>query len=247
MSPSFWQKLSGSPAPRRHDGLAVLFGLCATLLFVVFGALKQNHIAIPPNTLPWRPVDLGAPPGWIAHWQMNELEKDGAACRQALTRGAVIFTPIKDHAVDGDCGYYNVVRLDTLPINPRASATCGLAAGMAWLQQDLQQAAQAQMHARLTGIDQLGVFACRNVNSESVGPRSEHATANAIDIAGFRFSDGRRALVVRDYGKASAEGRFLDAAHAAACHLFNGVLGPRYNRLHAGHFHLDMGPYRICS
>jgi hypothetical protein len=217
------------------------------LFFVVFGALYQNHVAVPPNTLPWRAVDLAAAPGWIAHWQMEELEKNGSACRQALSHAAVAFTPVKDHAVDGDCGYYNVVRLNAVPIAPRASATCGLAAGLVWLQRDLQAAAASQMHARLTGIDQLGVFSCRNVNSESSGPRSEHATANAIDIVGFHFSDGRRALVARDYGKPSDAGRFLDAAHDAACRLFNGVLGPRYNRLHANHFHLDMGPYRICS
>jgi hypothetical protein len=102
------------------------------------------------------------------------------------------------------------------------------------------------MHAGLVRIDQLGTFACRNVDSEAVGPRSQHATANAIDIAAFHFADGRTASVARDYGKDSAQGRFLDAAHDAACGLFNTVLGPRYNRLHATHFHLDMGPYRIC-
>jgi len=44
----------------------------------------------------------------------------------------------------------------------------------------------------------------------------------------------------------SPQGRFLDQAHDDACKLFSAVLGPRYNRLHATHFHLDMGPYRIC-
>jgi hypothetical protein len=116
-----------------------------------------------------------------------------------------------------------------------------------WYQGALQQAALSQMHARLVRVDQLGTFACRNVNSEAVGPRSEHATANAIDVAGFRFADGRIATVARDYGKDTAEGRFLDAAHTSACTMFNTVLGPRYNRLHANHFHFDMGSYRICS
>jgi hypothetical protein len=52
--------------------------------------------------------------------------------------------------------------------------------------------------------------------------------------------------VLKDYGKATPEGRFLDAAHDGACDFFNIVLGPRYNRLHANHFHLDMGGFRFC-
>jgi len=102
------------------------------------------------------------------------------------------------------------------------------------------------MHSRLTGFTQLGTFSCRNVNSEADGNRSEHATANAIDIASFHFADGRTVSVVKDYGKAGDAGRFLDQAHDQTCGLFNVVLGPRYNRLHANHFHLDMGRYGIC-
>jgi hypothetical protein len=52
--------------------------------------------------------------------------------------------------------------------------------------------------------------------------------------------------VLKDYGKATPAGRFLDGAHDAACDLFNIVLGPKYNRLHANHFHLDMGGFRFC-
>jgi hypothetical protein len=130
---------------------------------------------------------------------------------------------------------------------PRITATCDLTAALFWYQTELQKIAASQIHARLVRIDQLGTFACRNVNSEVVGARSEHATANAIDVAAFHFADGRVAAVGRDYGKSSPEGRFLDAAHDTACGLFNAVLGPRYNRLHANHFHLDMGSYRTCS
>lgn len=103
-----------------------------------------------------------------------------------------------------------------------------------------------QMHSPLVGIDHVGIFACRNVNHETDGARSQHATANAIDVTAFRFADGRIAAIAHDYGKPTPQGRFLAAAHDAACRVFNGVLGPDYNRLHASHFHLDMGPYWIC-
>jgi hypothetical protein len=156
--------------------------------------------------------------------------------------------PLENRKIDSACGFENVVRIDRSPISfaPKTTATCALSAGLYWFQGSLQKAAQTQMHTRLVRIDQLGTFACRNVNSEVDGYRSEHATANAIDIAAFHFSDGRVITVAKAYGKNSAEGRFLDAAHDAACTIFNAVLGPRYNRLHENHFHFDMGPHRIC-
>jgi hypothetical protein len=195
------------------------------------------------------PIDLNAPPGWIAHWQLDRLSSDGQRCRAALNTTPERILPLKDRRIDDACGFENVVRVDRSPIvfAPRTTATCGLTAALYWYLRALQDSAQLQMHARLVRINQVGTFACRNVNSEAVGSRSQHATANAIDIASFQFADGRVANIVRDYGNDSQEGRFLDAAHDAGCAVFNTVLGPRYNRLHATHFHLDMGPYRICS
>jgi hypothetical protein len=243
------QWLKPSPRPRAGSGLSIFLAGTISFLIVGVGYLYQNHIHIAPNTLPWEPIDLNAPPGWIARWQLSRLSADGARCRAALDATPQNITPLKDRRIDDACGFVNVVRVERSPIAfaPPTTATCDLTAALFWYQQKLQEAAQSQMHARLVRIDQLGTFACRNVNSEAVGSRSQHATANAIDVAGFYFADGRVATVARDYGKPSAEGRFLDAAHGAACGLFNTVLGPRYNRLHATHFHLDMGPYRICS
>jgi hypothetical protein len=245
---NWWKRLQGSSAPRAHSAFSVFLAMVMALLMVVLGALYRNDIHIPPNTLPWRPVELNAAPGWIAHWQLNQLARDGGICRTALAQTALAFTPLADRRVDGDCGFFDVVRADRSPVAfaPRAVATCGLTAALFWYQRQLAAAAQMQMHSRLIRIEQLGTFACRNVNSESAGRRSEHATANAIDVAVFHFADGRSARVARDYGKPTAQGRFLDAAHDAGCGLFNTVLGPRYNKLHANHFHLDMGGYRIC-
>jgi hypothetical protein len=243
------QWLKPSPRPRAGSGLSSFLAATIAVLFVVLGYVHQNNVRIPPNTLPWEPINLNVPPGWIAHWQLDRLSTDGERCRAALDATPEDVTLLKDRRIDDACSFENVVRVDRSPIAfaPRTTATCGLTAALFWYQQSLQEAAQSQMHARLVRIDQLGTFACRNINSEAVGPRSQHATANAIDVAAFHFADGSVATVARDYGKPSAEGRFLDAAHDAACGLFNTVLGPRYNRLHATHFHLDMGRYRTCT
>jgi hypothetical protein len=75
---------------------------------------------------------------------------------------------------------------------------------------------------------------------------SEHATANAVDIAGFVLADGREVSVLRDWGKDSAVSRFLDRIHARACRHFNAVLGPDYNERHRDHFHFDQGDFDTC-
>jgi hypothetical protein len=157
-------------------------------------------------------------------------------------------TRIPDRVTGDRCGYSNSVRIDAPPIafDRTATATCSLAAALAWYQNDIEIAAEHMLGTRVVRIVQLGTFACRNVNSERDGQRSQHATANAIDIAGYVLADGRTVSVLRDWNKQTAEGRFLAHAHATACRVFNGVLGPDYNRLHANHFHLDLGPYRVC-
>jgi hypothetical protein len=236
------------PDGMKRSALSMLFAGLLALVFVGVGVVLQQDLRFPPNSLPWRPLELDAPPHWLAHWQMHRLKSDGALCHAALRRSRLQFTPQADRRVDGDCSFINAVRSDVSPIawNIRPNATCVLTAALYWYQGRLQEIARREMKSPLIRIDHVGIFACRNVNNEAGGSRSQHASANAIDITAFHFADGRTVTVTRDYGKPNEAGRFLAAAHDAACGIFNGVLGPDYNRLHATHFHFDMGPYWIC-
>jgi len=121
-----------------------------------------------------------------------------------------------------------------------------MAAALTWYEHEVNAVAEQTLGRRVVRIMQLGTYACRNVNSAADGRRSEHATANAMDIAGFVLEDGRVVSFARDFNKATPEGSFLAGAHAAACRIFNVVLGPDFNTLHADHLHLDQGRYRIC-
>ena len=232
----------------KRSALSMLFARLIALAFIGIGVAIQQDFRFPPNSLPWRPVDLDRGPHWLAHWQMHRLKSDGALCRQALARSQLRFTPLADRVLGQGCTYENVIRSDVSPItyNITPSATCALTAALYWYQGRLQAIALREMKSKLMRIDHVGIFACRNVNNEADGSRSQHASANAIDIEAFRFADGRRVSVMRDYGRPTDAGRFLAAARQEACGIFNGVLGPDYNRLHASHFHLDMGPYWIC-
>ena len=96
-------------------------------------------------------------------------------------------------------------------------------------------------------IENAGTYACRRIYGRASGPVSQHATANAIDVTGFRLADGRLVSVAGEWSRGDAAARaFLHDVHDGACRLFAGVLGPDYNSEHRDHFHLDMGPYRVC-
>ena len=105
-------------------------------------------------------------------------------------------------------------------------------------------------------------------NRARSGKLSQHAFANAFDIAVFTLADGRSVSVAGDWpqpvnaGKDGApvaqrastpQARFLASAHGAACPLFTTVLGPDADADHRDHIHLDLGchgrdcRYMICQ
>jgi len=110
----------------------------------------------------------------------------------------------------------------------------------------LQPAAQRVFAQPVVQVDHLGSYACRNVYNRKEGRLSQHASANALDIAGFRLADGQRIELLRDWPGEGAKARFLREVQAGACEQFNTVLGPEYNAAHRNHFHLDMGGWRVC-
>jgi hypothetical protein len=95
-------------------------------------------------------------------------------------------------------------------------------------------------------IEHFGTYACRNIYDRAESRRSAHATASAIDIAGFRLKDGSSASVLHDWGKQTTKGRFLKDARDEACRFFGIVLSPDYNKAHANHFHLEIGGFGLC-
>lgn len=223
------------------------------LIVLTAGALAAAaYVAVnplPPNWIPWKLPVLDAAPTPFAHLQINRLRLDREACTAVLDGAEdLTYAPQRDETKGSACSFTNVVRADEAParFNISPIATCSLTASLYWWNRRIETLAIEILGSPVVRVEQVGTYACRNVNSRETGSRSQHATANAIDIEAFRLEDGRRISVVKNWGDDSAEGRFLKAAHGAACKLFNGVLGPDYNALHANHFHLDLGPYLIC-
>ncbi|PTU76091.1 extensin-like domain-containing protein [Pseudomonas mangrovi] len=230
------------------NGSARGFLLFLLLLALAAAALLRGWVEIPPRWNPWAPLDLGEPPNFLSGFKMARLRDDPRRCLQALETSQLRFDPVADSLPAPGCPLENSVRLrssDTLALGGDFLASCPLAAAFALFEEHgLQPAADAVYGQPVVRIEHYGSFACRNIGGSS--RRSQHASANALDIAGFRLRDGTRITLARDWNGSEREQRFLRQVRDAACGPFNAVLGPEYNAAHHDHLHLDMGTFRIC-
>lgn len=221
-------------------------------VLVVVGLLVWSHgryWQLPDRHNPWAPLLIDETPGWLTRHKLARLDRDPAQCLAVLATAEMRFVALEDRLTAPNCGFSNAVRVSRTRVQIGApfSLTCRAAVSLAlWERHVLQTQAQRLLGVPVRQIEHYGTYACRNVYGRAQGRRSEHATANAIDIAGFVLDDGRRIRVARDWSSDAAEGRFLRAIHQGACRFFDGVLGPDYNPAHADHLHLDRGAYRVC-
>lgn len=173
-------------------------------------------------------------------------------CRRVLVPPHIDAHPIADSPMHEGCGWTNAIRMSQAG-GVRAGfdkLTCEAAAALAlWLEHDLQQVSQEILGQRVTAVQSYGTYSCRNIIGAKFWKwrRSEHATANAVDIGGFTLADGRTITVRGQWKGEGAEARFLRAAHNSACRYFRVVLGPDYNAEHHDHFHLDRGIGWRCA
>lgn len=247
--------------PRRRHGLALALIGCAVIAAGTH-ALYSGHIVIPERFNPWAPLDVAAPPNFLTGYKLSRTRNDPALCLGALARTGMHYDLLPDRVTGAGCGFNNAVRLRTAGV--RFGAPLALSCPMAlsfhmWQVHALQPAAQQHFGQRVAAVEHMGSYACRNINTGKsslktawITSRSRHATADALDIAGFTLANGRRISVLRDWHRsedarpASPEALLLADAHQGACRFFKGTLGPEYNAVHRDHFHVETGGYRMC-
>ena len=210
------------------------------------GLLLYGHARSHPEDMPWTPLDLSQPVGAFTGRKLADLADEGTLCRSLLDQAGVAFTALPERTGEnGQCGYRDAVRFaaDALRIDYRPNdlgTNCAVAAGLAlWEWHVVQPAARRHFGQAVAGIDHFGSYGCRRLYGRDAGAWSEHAGANAVDIAAFRLADGTRVSVVGDWDEAGARGRFLREVRDGACDLFATVLSPDYNAAHRDHLHLD--------
>jgi hypothetical protein len=88
-------------------------------------------------------------------------------------------------------------------INPPATLNCAMVVSLhSWVEKTLQPAAQENLGSPIARLRNASGYACRARNGSPLNSDklSEHAKANAIDIAGFVTADGRTVEVARFWG-----------------------------------------------
>lgn len=224
------------------------------LLFLLLGglaiALRQGMI--PARYTPLPTLSLDSPLPLVMDWQIAALRKDPQACARVLVGPHIEATASRDNPLKRGCGWVNSVRVSSVggAKMPVDKVSCEVAAAVAmWITHEVQPLAVSLLGKPVASIQHMGTYSCRNIvgNPFWKETRSEHATANAIDISGFTLEDGRSISVLRNWDNKGPEGEFLRAVHARACRYFRVSLGPEFNRSHRDHFHYDRGMLSTCK
>lgn len=249
-------------------GLADLWDLLWQAAMMACAAFGLLHVFAPPQDLPWKPLDLDQPLGRataakVARFDITSdvsperVEAATDACLILLRNAGVRVERAPDRDDGGFCVVRGAVRITGGAVTPLAPASvvmqCPLAVRyVLWDRQVLQPAARDEMGVAPARVQNYGSYACRRIyGSQDEGARpSEHARANALDVAGVTLADGRRISVLADWNGEGATGmagsRLLHAMRDGACRVFSTTLSPDYNAAHADHLHLDGAKRGIC-
>jgi hypothetical protein len=173
---------------------------------------------------------------------------EARACLASLGKTNASFTPLPDQYFGAHCSALNAVRLVSLRsdradlgVSNLGPVTCPLAETFAgWARFGVDRAAEQILGSHLARIETMGSYSCRTV--AGTDRMSAHASASAIDVAGFVLADGRRYTVTRDWNSPDPQVRaFFATIQQSACKRFGTVLGPAYNAAHRDHLHVELG------
>ena len=132
------------------------------------------------------------------------------------------------------------------PLNRPVTVDCGLALKVVeWDRDVLRPLAREVFGQDIKTVHHYGGYVCRGRTSNR-SRLSEHAYGRAIDIAAFELEDGTMISVKKHWSGAGTRSTFLRRAAQGACGLFSVVLTPAADQAHHDHFHLDVGPWKLC-
>jgi hypothetical protein len=195
------------------------------------------------------PFDIDRPPDFLTKHHLSLLKREPERCMAALDRAKIDYRPTPAFSNDRGCGYEDAVRLQDSAVsygsNPllRCPAMLGL---LLWQRHVLIPEAGAHFGKKLMAVRHLGTYSCRKIGGARGLSLSQHASANAIDIAGFTLEGGESISLLRNWKESGGKGRFLRAVRDGACRIFGVTLSPGFNVAHANHFHFDMGTRSVC-
>ncbi len=177
-----------------------------------------------------------------------------SSCYQELTMAGVPYEPTT-HADTSPAGQPNLVcHIDDpvrvtgpirgIPFRYTSNATATPMLMSCALALALDRLAAILVETNVSEVEHLGVYNCRVISGTA--SLSEHGLGTAIDLAAFRFPDGRRWSVLDDFEEgttpATAAGQWMwDLVNRMYDdRVFNIILTPNYNAAHRNHFHVDL-------
>ena len=248
--------------------LADMWNLVWELALLVCAGFALLNGFAPAQDLPWKPLDLDRPLGRATTAKVAAFDVPTAAspqavnsateaCMQALRNAGVQVERAADRDDGGFCVVRGAVRITGGEVTPLAPAgvvmQCPLAVRyVIWDRQVLRPASRDILGSAPARVENYGTYSCRRIygSQDDQERPSEHAKANALDVAGVTLKDGRTVSVLNDWrgdGPAGEPGsRFLHTVRDGACRLFSTVLTPDYNAAHANHLHIDGAARGIC-
>lgn len=221
------------------------------MAFIIAALGIWANKVVPPQHLPWRQLDPARPLGFGTKSQLLRLSLSTSKTCMEMARDieGFVTVPSDPKRPSNTCGW-DIARVvygqNDITLAGEANMQCPLSVGTYLWVRELDGLAQERFGTGLKKIHHMGTYSCRRQNGNNSGQWSEHAFANAWDIAGFELSDGRLISVRLDWPKSNDKAAYLRDARDAACKIFKVTLSPDYNAAHYDHFHVDMGPSSAC-
>jgi hypothetical protein len=215
-------------------------------------AASQKHLL--PSEVPNNP------------WSDAEVAAAKAKCTETLSGVRLDFEPLPPIR-QGLCGTPAPILLksvgvdNAVELDPPATVNCELAKALSDWVDGVQREAKALLDSVVVKL-RASSYVCRNIYNRANPPLSQHALANALDLTEFIFASGEHITVMNGWPKRvitaglpltkvsispttdeatlQRKSDFVRSVHEHACKSFGTVLGPRANKAHHDHFHLDM-------
>ena len=152
-------------------------------------------------------------------WTETEIATARARCNAVLARYEAIATPMEPIR-EGDCGTpypVQVTSIGKVTLSQPAIVNCEVIAVLGdWLAMDVQPSAKQLLGARVTGLEVLSSYSCRNAYGRKRSRLSEHGRANAIDIKSFTIDRNQPVDLMADWGLTERDIKARIAAAEAA-------------------------------
>ncbi len=214
---------------------------------------RADSLRLPP--LPTRKPFL--PPSKVKEpdWTQSTIDEAVSQCSRLG-----IELPVLAPAKKGRCGNPAPILLASIgglskevhgdvTIRPAATLSCPMVSSLRqWFARSVQPLAQKHFGKPVRQVRNISSYVCRNRYGDTKTKISEHAFANALDIAWFELEGGMKISLLKDWDSPDKDKTdFLHELHISACKYFGTVLGPEANAAHKNHFHLDRAPRRSSN